>query len=125
MVRDFRKEDYELVCGWWKQHKFPPPPLDLLPATGYIADEAAAAWLYLSNTPVAWLEFTVVDPNAEKAVRHEAIDKLLRNIFARAKAIGNKIIFAAASEPSYCHRLKNMGFIEGDKKVSHFIKGLN
>jgi hypothetical protein len=124
VIRDVEKKDYETLCGWWKCQNFEAPPWEILPATGYIANETAAAWLYLSNSPIAWIEWVVVDPKAPKKLRGNSIDAVIEHVAASAKFTGATVLFTSTSNFPFMERLRRHGFAEGDKRVNQFVRTL-
>lgn len=117
-----RKTDYPVLLEWWKAHKFPPPVEGFLPETGYIVDECAAGFLYLSNSPLAMLEWVVCDPKASKEVRGPAVDELISHICLAAKLAGSDAIFTTTVLPAFSHRLQRLNFTENDHKVTHLTR---
>lgn len=123
-MRRYEPKDYEMLCSWWKSKDFPCPPEVILPTTGYVCDEIAAGFLYLSNSALAYVEWVVADPNADKQKRSEALDKLFDHVFAEAKKAGAIMLFTSSNIPPYMERVKKLGFMDGDKQTNHFIKVL-
>lgn len=124
MIRSVSADDYPVLCEWWGAQSFPSPPKEILPATGYMANEVAAGFLYLTNSPIAWLEWVVADPKAEKKLRNQSINEVIEHISKSAKVTGNMLLFTSTNVFPFCERLRRLGFNEGDKKTYHFIKTL-
>jgi hypothetical protein len=114
MVRNIEDKDYKTLCEWWSVWNFVPPPQVLLPTTGFVASEAAAAFLYLSNSPVAWMEWAVVDPKATKQQRNESLNELLLHVEKAAKLVGVRMMFTSIRNAPFNARLKKQGWIDLD-----------
>lgn len=125
LVKDYLEErDYPIISKWWEAQKFPVVPMHLLPVTGYIANECAAGFLYLTNSPISWIEWVVGDPKAEKQLRSESLDELISYMIEKARFIGTREIFTSAVSFPFIQRLKKHGFREGDVKTSHFFRSI-
>lgn len=122
MIRDLEKDDYPTLVGWWEAQKFPVPPEVILPSTGYMSDEMAAGYLYLTNSRIAWLEWVVADPKAPKCPRSKAIDEVVNHICNAAKITGAALVFTSANLFPFCERLRRLGFKDGDQKTNHFVR---
>lgn len=125
MIREWNREnDYPILLRWWKTHKFAAPMQMVLPETGYVADECAAGFLYLSNSPLAMLEWVVCDPAAPKEKRGPAVNDLIDHICISAKLAGSLVIFTTTVLPAFSKRLKDLSFVETDHKVTHLTRVL-
>ncbi len=122
MIRDYEQADYPLLVGWWEAQKFPPPPKEFLPITGYISNNAAAGFLYLTNSPLVWMEWVVADPKADKALRHSSVNEVIEHICKQAAKVGGKIVFTSTSLWPFIERLKKAGFKVGDANTSHLMR---
>jgi hypothetical protein len=123
MIRDFETKDYLMLSQWWDAQEFPKPALGLLPATGYICDEIAAAFLYLTNSPLSWIEWVVADPDAEKQARSHAIDSVINYACNQAKRIESAAVFTTTTNFPFSARLQKLGFVhahEGIKSNNYF-----
>lgn len=123
-IRLFEEADYPMLCKWWDGWNCPRITLEILPATGYICNDAAAAFLYLANAPIARLAWSISDPKADKKKRSEAIDQVTLFVESQAKKAGALMIYTTTNSFPFCERLKRLGFAEGDRKTTHFAKVL-
>ena len=122
MIRDYSSDDYPMLCEWWNAQKFPCPPEQFLAGTGYISNESAAGFLYLTNSTISWMEFVVVNPKADKALRNESINEVVEHICKQAKFIGSIIVFTSISSWPFKERLKGLGFEVGEEGMTNLIK---
>lgn len=126
MIREYKPEDYTMLCLWWDAQHFVRPPQAMLPATGYVCEEIAAGFLYLTNSPCVWMEWVVADPTAEKTRRNNAINELILHICAQAKFTEAIMVFTSTPNFPFAHRIKKLGFIDAadGKKSANYIKVL-
>jgi hypothetical protein len=122
------EKHYARICEWWEAQKWPPIPLDILSSEGIVMTHAgkpvSACWIYTSNSAVAWLEFFVADPTAEKNIRNSCIDKMIEVASAIATHFGVKAIFSTVKVRKLIFRLKENGFAESDTGMTIMIRSL-
>lgn len=117
-------QDYPSACAWWKAHNWPVLPKEALPEVGYIVPEICAAWLYRSDSSIAWIEWIIANPESDKEVRSEALDLLIQTVSSHAKELGFKFLFSSASHPHLIERYKLHGFHISDTAMTNLIKAL-
>ena len=82
-VRPFVAEtDYGVFVDFWEKRKFTPPkPDEALSQTGFVCEKEgkvqALTFVYITNSPVALLAWTTVDPKLEREERDAALDYLI------------------------------------------------
>jgi hypothetical protein len=83
-IRWISNDDYATLVEWWKFWRFVPPTQEILPNNGLsglvVTDEndnmICAGFLYATNSPIAWIEFIVSNPNVkDKKIRKERVIK--------------------------------------------------
>jgi len=118
-------KDYHIVEDWWKQRHWTPVAKEALSTIGYIVDDIAAMWLYLSvGSKLAWIGFPIANPNTTKEQRNDAIDLLFNTIHEYAKINGYDFIITTSNIPAVINRIEKIGYIKGDENVSHFWRKL-
>lgn len=122
MTRDYVDTDYPVLCEWWNAQKFPPPPQEFLPGTGFICNDTAAGFLYLTNSTIVWLEWVVVNPKADKAIRTASLTELINHIAKQAGFVGAKMIFTSSNFWPFIQRLQTFGFVVGDKNTTQLFR---
>lgn len=123
-VRMVTPLDYFTFLKWWEAHKFPAPPPEILPATGYVVNECAAGYLYLMNAAVSWMEWVVTDPNAEKKLRNESLDHLINFMADQARLTGSVSLFTSSNSWPFINRLERLKFIKGDVAATQMFRRL-
>lgn len=80
------EEDYEFLSEWFKSREWHMPPTkEILPQTGWIVDSdegesLCAGWVYLTNSPIKILEWTVTNPTSLPFKRLKALEYLVKSI---------------------------------------------
>jgi hypothetical protein len=130
-VRKFSADrDYQLVASWWNaQPKWTMPiPISALSRFGLVTEldgqPICAAWLYSTDSSIAWLEFLVSDPNTDKTIRSEAVNVLIENLAQEAKDQGFTFLFTSSGFVQYTERLENLSFKKTDEQVTHLFRRL-
>jgi len=123
-IRAYKQSDYEILSSWWRGWSWPLVPKECLPQTGYIIDDLCAGFLYKTDSSIAWMEWIISNPKADKFVRGEALDVLIVSLIEKAKEQGFSSIFTSSNKLSFKDRLIKHKFIETDKDVSQFIRSL-
>lgn len=124
-VRAFTPEDHKTVATWWTAQKWPVIPMDLLP-TGIVVEyegaPVAMGWLYKSNSKMAYMEWLVADPLADKTVKGTCLDILVQAIISEAKKDGYTTIFTNTSHPKLIERYTNMGFKVTEGNMTNLVR---
>lgn len=114
-VRKFNPDqDYFNVCEWWKAREWTPAPLDHLPNTGLIVESPtkkfAAAWLFMTTTGFAWLEYVVTNPTAKMKDRYKAVDMLIGEMVKTSDMSGVKTIITSLKTNGLKKMYRKHGF---------------
>lgn len=129
-IRPFETErDYEMLCEWW--NKWPDwvaIPIEALPELGYIAmndtTPVVAGFLYQTDSCIAWLEYIIGNPEADKTVRHDALGLLIEAAVLEATKLNYKSVFTSVKHPKLEHCLRQHNFIIGDTNVNQMVRSL-
>lgn len=127
-IRAYTKEDYPRLAQLWQLHNWPVLPEASLPATGAVAtvgpegEAIAFAFLYKTDSNIAWLEWLVGDPTINKFERRTAISMLIETLVAQAQADGFSAIFTSTNHPSLHDRLMTHQFQPTDQGVTQMIR---
>lgn len=94
-VRPISREDFDRnVSKWFLGHKGweAPPMWEFLPETGWICEREgiahSAGWLYVTNSPLGLLEWTVTNPACGEVKRVKSLKVLVNSIKTQAKQYG-------------------------------------
>jgi len=125
--RPLKKEDYETICKWWKWWRWPVIPREMLPdkgKSGFIVEKnnipIVSAFLYLTNSTGALLEWIVSNPEYREDDRKEAIELLITNAEVVCKNMGITYMFSIGRSKQLMKTHEKLGW-QVDKKPSYEI----
>lgn len=113
---------HEMVSKWLEKHSFPLPPKDYLPSVGFVVNDTACGFLYISNSKLGWIEWVFADPLKSLEERQRALDTLFALLYLKAQEFEIEALFSSSSIPAYEAVLTRNGFKVTDKNVTHFVK---
>ena len=126
--RPYDKTYYGILAGWWKGHPgWEPLPEDFIPKHGVVCvDEGTsvcAAFLYETDTKLAWIGFPIVDPTVSKEVRKDALDALIPSLLGIAKNLGYAAVMTtlSAGYALMTERFLAAGFLLTDENVAQYL----
>lgn len=134
IINAIEETDYDKFVEWWKFWKFPPPPKNLLPANGLgglkLTNEegidVAVAFLYETNSDIAWLEFLVLNPNIkDKNQREEAKKEIIYYLTLHAEQKGYKAVFSSVKQKSLIDSFVKNGYSESKQDTKELVINLN
>jgi|DEB0MinimDraft_10_1074344.scaffolds.fasta_scaffold53065_2 hypothetical protein len=129
--RNYREEDYKDLQKWYNHYatgEWVCPPVEILPTdTGlvveYEGEKICAGFIYLTNSKIAALEFTIANYDTNKEIRRHAITLLLTKLIELAKNKGYKFIFSSTNNAGLAIRFRKLGFVRTDQ-VYNYLKVL-
>jgi hypothetical protein len=118
-----------MLVDWWSRQAWPAVPPEALPATGRIVADLqgrpiCAGFMYRTDSSIAWVEWTVADPETPAELRSEALDLLIGTLETEAKSQGFTLGFTGTSHKRLIARFQNHGWQVTDAAQSHLIKRL-
>lgn len=128
-IRPITDSDYETLVNFWRDWGWTPPPKDFLPDVGMITFEGDtpinAAFLYITNSKVCWLEWVISNKNYKnRELRKFALNLLLETLINVAKNNEYKYIYTVLKHEGLAKAYIEQGFIEGDTNIKTYIKTL-
>lgn len=131
-VRQLKREDYDMLCVWWRKWRWTPPVRSILPNEGtagfIVYDEetpVVAGFLYDTNSSIAWVEWVISNFDyKDKKGRKEAIDMLLTYLEALAKVKGKKICYSLLKSKSLIEAYAKNGYIPSETGYTEMIKAI-
>lgn len=119
-IRAVEDADRATLESWWRGHGIDPLPPEALPPNGFLAEcdglPLAAAWLYTTDSCIAWLEWFVRNPQATREQMDGALETLIDEACARARELGFELVFCAARHDSLLRKLVATGFTAWENK---------
>ena len=101
---------YEMFVSWWRALGQPPPPVEALPQSGFIVPDAAAGFLYRTDSCLAVVEGLIANPQLSGALRSQAIDLVTAALIDEAKRLGFKNLTASTTSSAVVTRAQSFGF---------------
>jgi hypothetical protein len=116
-VRPIKVKDYVFLSEWWKSYNgIELPDSGALPNNGlggFIVEvkkrPIAAAYLYLTNSTIGYIDFLISDPNYKNKHRYDAIATLILACSNHAIKLGCKVVWAMTSYDGIIKRCKELG----------------
>lgn len=126
-VRDYQKEDYELLKDWWVAAHGYAMPEHWLPGIGYIAFEGdvniCAAFMYHDpSAKFAWVAWHTFNQEIRGVKRSDAFKVLISRFDDKAKEMGIGEMFTAVNNPSLLGRLLVNNYTATDVDCVHLIR---
>lgn len=130
-IHPLKPTDYEeVLCNWWKDWRWTPPPQDFLPDNGkgglmvYDGDvPVVAGYLYNTNSNVVWIDWVISNINyKDRNNRKMAIQLLILALEEQAKQLGKNILYALVKNKSLIKVYKDLGYVQGDMYNTELIK---
>jgi len=129
-VRSLKQDDYNTLKEWWSFWRFPAPSLFILPDYGLGGimiqnddnEDLACGFIYDTNSHIAWVEYIVSNPKANKKDREEGVLKLLEELSLECSKRGYKVIFSSLKHEGLINKYIQSGFEIGTKGTSELIK---
>lgn len=92
-LREFNKEkDLKLINKWYGDWSMSQVPEWFLPEIGYVVEGVCAAFMYKTDSKVAYMENVISNPDAPHELRALAVGMLGDQIFKKAKELGFKVV---------------------------------
>jgi hypothetical protein len=132
-IRWISNDDYATLVEWWKFWRFFPPTQDILPNNGLsglvVTDEndnmICAGFLYATNSPIAWIEFIVSNPEVkDKKVRKESLTFLIEELTNLAKENNFKVIYSSLKNENLMNKYLECGFKKAGINTTEMIKSI-
>lgn len=131
IFRPLNEGDYETICKWWKWWRWPVLPKKALPNDakgGFMVEKngepIVSAFLYLTNSTVALLEWIVSNPEYKENDRKEAIELLINDTEKFCKGIGISLIFSIGRNKNLMKTHKKLGWHVDEKSSFEIIKNI-
>lgn len=124
-------EDYDTLVEWWKFWRFCPPTREVLPDNGLsgivVTDDndtpICAGFIYYTNSPIAWIEFIVSNPDVkDKKTRHDSLVFLINELSGTALLNNRKVIYSSLKNENLMNKYVECGFQKGGSNTTEMIK---
>ena len=115
-IRKIELEDYEYINKWWVEQGFQPVGAEVLPMNGLgglIVEKEkpiAAAYLYLTNSKMGYIDNLISDPKYISKDRFDVILELMEACKKMAEDVGCLDIWAITNNKGILKRCKTLGY---------------
>lgn len=128
IFRSINQRDTKDIRQWCKDHNFELTNI-CLPKNGYIVENRSkkicCCWIYItSNSNIGWFAYPITNKNIDIKIRDKALDYMLSSISEEAKKLGNPLLLTTSGIEVVQKRLLKNGFMEADKNINQYIKGV-
>ena len=82
------EDHYTDLCSWYFKRDMPAPRKEILPVTGVVVENVAAAFLIATEGPICFIEGVIANKDISSRIRNEATKACIRRIMEIAKARG-------------------------------------
>src|SRR5262245_35083652 len=101
---------YTDFCDWYRRHT-PPPPPEFLPKVGFVSPGVAMAFLYQTDSKLAYFEGMVANPKTTVEQRSNGLDEVAVALIAEARKLGFKVLVGQTDIPAVVERALRFGFV--------------
>ena len=115
-IRKIELKDYEYIDKWWIEQGYDAISKEILPMQGLgglIVEKEkpiAAAYLYLTNSKMGYIDNLISDPNYVSKDRFDVIANLMAACKKMAEDIGCLDIWAITNNKGILKRCKKLGY---------------
>ena len=115
-IRKIELEDYEYINKWWVEQGFQPVSAEVLPMNGLgglvVEKEKpiAAAYLYLTNSKMGYIDNLISDPKYISKDRFDVILELMAACKKMAEDVGCLDMWAITNNKGILKRCKTLGY---------------
>ena len=115
-IRKIELEDYEHINKWWVEQGFQPVSVEVLPMNGLgglIVEKEkpiAAAYLYLTNSKMGYIDNLISDPKYISKDRFDVILELMAACKKMAEDVGCLDMWAITNNRGILKRCKTLGY---------------
>lgn len=92
MVRRYEAKDYDRLVAMFHSHNLSAPPPSHLPSIGFIEDDTAAGFIYLTDSAIAIIDNFVTAKQSKREERDKALDEIVVSLLDAAKSAGCEIV---------------------------------
>ena len=115
-VRNITVEDYYYINKWWIEQGFDPPGYDILPMNGLggvIVEKEkpiAAAYIYLTNSKMGYIDNLISDPRYHGKDRFDLIIYLIKACENIARKANCREVWATSKYKGILKRCEALGY---------------
>jgi hypothetical protein len=117
-IKYFEKQNYEMLCDWWKKHNHPVLTYSNLPYGVLVLNTenipVCASFLYtMDNTDICQIAWTTSNPECSGKEKHKGIELALDSLLILAKKLNKTYILNFSNSRTIGKMLSRRGFAQG------------
>tara|TARA_Y100000310_G_C20253657_1_gene610284 strand:- start:73 stop:486 length:414 start_codon:yes stop_codon:yes gene_type:complete len=132
LVRILNEEDYDFISEWWKWWRWKVIPRELLPENGLSGlmvekngVRIVSAFIIMTNSKVALLEWIVSNPDYREEDRKYAIELLIQTAEEYCKGLGFTCVFSIGRNSHLIKTHKKLGWAVDKTPSYEIMKKIN
>lgn len=106
-----RERHYADFEKWYSPHVEVVMGPDFLPKVGFVAPGVAMAFLYQTDSKIAFIEALIANPDVKGDARSAGIDEVVGAVIAEARTLGFKALIAQTDMHAVAKRARRLGFV--------------
>lgn len=127
--RYYTKEDYPMLCKWWKDWDWCAFPEVALPKTGIIVSkdgvDLAASFLYATDSCVCWAENFISNKEAPRELRKGSIEFLIEKTIEEGRNQGFLLMMSSVQHEGLIKKLIAAGYNEQvEANMTNLVRAL-
>ena len=127
-VIQYNNRHIEEINKWWEHYKYPPPPLHRLSKTGVVFEKSnepiGAAWIYKTDSSIAYLDFAIMKPKLETALYQELAQIFIPTLETIVRGMGFRTTVVYIRIPVLMRRFEKAGYIRNSGNWIQYSKEL-
>lgn len=128
-VVEFRYTHHDALGKIWAQYDWEAPSMEVLPKKGFVVfcmgKIVGAAFIYLSCSGMAFLDWVVVDMFVSPLIRGKAVYKAVIACKDYAQKEGKKVLYTVTANESLLKSYKKMGFMNMEQNATTMAMSLD
>lgn len=88
IARRFKEADYKTIARWYRERDIAPPRFELLPSTGFIVNDVAAGFIYLTDSALCLVDGLISNPDCSPLRVGRALQLLSKVLVGQAIKCG-------------------------------------
>lgn len=121
----FLDKDYATLKVWWEQWGWKPFPQMFLPQNGVVVEHdnnmVCAVFLYLTDTPIIWMENYISDKEKKPSIRSQALYLMIEEAKEKAKRLGANMVMSSVNHAGLARKLRVNGFKKADDGLTNYV----
>lgn len=112
-----------LIRDWFRKRGLDVPNLEMVSNVGFCVDDAAIGFLFLTNSPIAYIDCIISNPEKHAEERAKAVMDLLITLEDKARHAGVKVLRVLGNLDIMNKRYRERGFMS-EESFDLFFKYL-